>query len=42
MSVDDGRVEVELYLAEDDELSCPPLEAEIFVPPDPLQAVNNN
>ena len=37
MSVDDGKVDVELKRAEDDDASlCPPLEAELLVPPLPL------
>lgn len=35
MSVEEGKVEDELYRAEAEELSCP-LEAELFVPPLPL------
>ena len=38
MSVEDGKVEVELKRAEDEEVSlCPPLEAELLVPPLPLR-----
>ena len=40
-SVEEGRVDVELYRAEDDELSLwPPLEAELCVPPLPLDTVS--
>lgn len=39
MSVEDGNVEVELKRAEDEELSCPPLDLELLVPPLPLQDV---
>ena len=40
MSVDDGRVEDELNRAEAEELSCA-LEAELFVPPLPLELVSD-
>lgn len=37
MSVDEGRVDVELYRADNEELSpWPPLDVELFVPPLPL------
>lgn len=39
ISVDEGRVDDELSRAEEDELSWPPLEAELFVPPLPLDAI---
>ena len=40
-SVEEGRVDEELNRAEDEELSfCPPLEAELFVPPLPLESVS--
>lgn len=39
-SDDEGSVDVELYRAEEDELSCPPLDIEWFVPPLPLTAVS--
>ena len=39
MSVEEGRVELELYRADKDELSWP-LEAELFVPPLPLSRVS--
>lgn len=38
ISVDEGSVDVELKRADDEELSlCPPLEAELLVPPLPLE-----
>ena len=40
VSVDDGKVEEELNRAEADELSWPPLDAELFVPPLPLFMVS--
>ena len=39
VSVEEGRVELELYRADKDELSWP-LEAELFVPPLPLSRVS--
>ena len=36
MSVEEGKVDVELKRAETEELSLPPLDLELFVPPLPL------
>ncbi len=40
MSVEDGKVDEELNRAEEDELSCPPLDEELFVPPLPLPGIS--
>ena len=43
ISVDEGKVDVELNLADVDELSLwPPLDLELFVPPLPLQSHQHN
>lgn len=39
VSVEEGNVELELYRADRDELSWP-LDAELFVPPLPLESVS--